>query len=76
MSPQQFRLPPSTAGYEIRFRMTLKEGTRERRLVSVNTVHVSATPFAGSYNLHIENEGTRAASVTATVRFRVADTPS
>ena len=71
MSSQRFKLPRSTDGYNIRFEMTLRTGSAEKRFASQATEVITSFPSEGSYNLHQVNRLTRAANVAAAVVFSV-----
>lgn len=80
MSPQQFKLPVSNSGYQVRFSMKARSGRdtkkREQDFVSVNVAHVNSFPFSGTYNLHFAKAGVRSAPIRATIKFRIATTPN
>ena len=71
MSSQWFKLPKSD-GYALRFEMKLRSPHQpEKKLASVEEMQVKAIPFSGVYQLHVVQGITRAAGVTADIRFTV-----
>ena len=69
MSAQKFKLPEAES-YELRFEMKLGvPGEPLAELVSQEIITVTKTPHSGIYNLHKKLAATRAASVSAAVRY-------
>lgn len=73
MSSQQFQLPPGQLPLRLRFSALLRtSGKSPVELVSQRTVVVDQLPADGEYILHKRNEeGVRAAAVSAAVRYSI-----
>lgn len=71
MAAQQFRLPASDRGYDIRIEGTVRENGVEARLVSLQTLHVDNTSQEGQYELYPVEMNTRAQVPSASVRYAV-----
>jgi hypothetical protein len=78
MASQQFSLPgPGINGYEIQMQMYVKgKGGGTYDLRSVRKVFVQEVPFAGRYNLHTVNDGSRDPGISASVRFHIGRNPN
>lgn len=82
MAAQSFRLPASADAYTIRFAAEVRtpgdESAAPSRLISVQeeVINVPADlPFEGTYGLHLLNDMSRAARVSAEVVYRVTYDP-
>jgi len=71
MSPGTFQIPKAPR-YEITFELNLKLPDTIKRLVSQEIVHVSRLPYENTYSLHIVEQHTRAAGVSASVSYSLA----
>ena len=72
MSRQRFKVPRSSNGYDISFRM-IAAGDPEIEFVSQWTEHVDSIPFRGSYSLHELGQGeTRGPGVGAAIEYVIA----
>ena len=71
MSPQKFRLPSSTTGYEVSFKMVTKYQGQETYMISQWKESIKELPFEGEYNLHDYHPAsdTRSGTVSATVIY-------
>jgi len=60
ISPESFPLPPSPSGYKVHFEAYLRHPDGTIKLLQsqvLDSVPESSIPFAGSYQLHVVDEG-------------------
>lgn len=75
MSSQQFRLPKTSSGYEVRFAAQLKLDDEITDFVSQETHVVKNLPLSKTFNLYRKEGSARAQNIEATVQYRFANSP-